>query len=179
MITKKKVLGILGSTKAHSSNERLLRRIGELLQDRIELTIFNQLTELPHFNPDLDNKQVVPVIANFREQIAEADGVLICTPEYVFSIPGSLKNALEWMVSTIVFTDKPLGIITASASGIKGHEQLQLIMRTLGADFTEDTILLISGVKGKINEQGEIIHAETSQQVEHFASTFLRLLDDA
>ena len=172
MVTKKKVLGILGSTKAYSSNERLLKKIGALLQESIDLTIFNQIAELPHFNPDSDNEQVAPVIAGFRKQIAEADGVLICTPEYVFSIPGSLKNALEWTVSTVVFTDKPLGIITASASGEKGHEQLQLIMRTLGADFNEDTLLLISAVKGKINNEGEVVHEETMNNIRQFSEAF-------
>lgn len=176
MMSKKKVLGILGSTKANSNNERLLRKVGELMQDSIDLTIFNQIAEIPHFNPDFDNEQVAPIIADLRRQIAEADGVLICTPEYVFSVPGSLKNVLEWMVSTVVFSDKPLGIITASASGEKGHEQLQLVMRTLGADFNEDTLLLISGIKGKIDEQGEITHAETLQKTKHFVDAFLKLL---
>jgi NAD(P)H-dependent FMN reductase len=176
IVAKKKVLGILGSTKANSNNERLLKKIGELMQAHIDLTIFTQIAELPHFNPDLDNEEVAPLVVDLRNQIAQADGVLICTPEYVFSIPGSLKNALEWTVSTVVFSDKPLGIITASASGEKGHEQLQLIMRTLGADFNEDTLLLISGIKGKINEQGEITHAETLQGVGDFTESFLKLL---
>lgn len=176
MASKKKVLGILGSTKANSSNERLLRKIGELMHEDADLTIFNQLSELPHFNPDVDDSQLAPIVASFRQQIAAADGVLICTPEYVFSIPGSLKNALEWTVSTVVFTDKPLGIITAAASGEKGHEQLALIMQTLGADFNEDTSLMISGIKSKINEQGEIINAETLEQVKRFKGAFLSLL---
>lgn len=177
MLAKKKVLGILGSTKAQSSNERLLRKVGELLHESIDLAIFNRIAELPHFNPDLDNEEVAAVVTDFRRKVAEADGVLICTPEYVFSIPGSLKNALEWTVSTVVFSDKPLGIITASASGEKGHEQLQLIMRTLGANFNEDTLLLISGIKGKINEQGEITHADTLQRTKYFADAFLELLE--
>jgi NAD(P)H-dependent FMN reductase len=176
MTPKKKVLGILGSTKAHSSNERLLKKIGEILQGYVDLIIFSQIAELPHFNPDLDNEEVAPLVADFRNQIAEADGVLICTPEYVFSIPGSLKNALEWTVSTVVFSGKPIGIITASASGDKGHELLQLIMRTLGAQFDEDTLLLISGIKGKINEQGEIIHKETLEKVNYFSKAFLQIL---
>lgn len=177
MLAKKKVLGILGSTKAQSSNERLLRKVGELLHESIDLAIFNRIAELPHFNPDLDNEEVAAAVADFRRQVAEADGILICTPEYVFSIPGSLKNALEWTVSTVVFSDKPLGIITASASGEKGHEQLQLIMRTLGANFNEDNLLLISGIKGKINEQGEITHADTLQRTKYFADAFLELLE--
>lgn len=74
---------------------------------------------------------------------------MISTPEYIFSIPSGLKNAIEWCVSTNVFSDKPLGLITASANGLKGHEVLQMIMRTLETRFNENTLLLIQGIKGK------------------------------
>jgi NAD(P)H-dependent FMN reductase len=67
-----------------------------------------------------------------------------------------LKNALEWCVVTTVFQDKPLGIITASASGEKGHTELQLIMQTVMAKFTEQTTLLVQGIRGKIGERDEI-----------------------
>ena len=69
---------------------------------------------------------------HFRKSIEEADAVLICTPEYVFSLPGILKNALEWTVSTTVFSDKPTALLTASSSGEKAHESLLLVMKTLG-----------------------------------------------
>ena len=65
-----------------------------------------------------------------RKDIERADGVIICTPEYIFSIPSGLKNVIEWCVATTIFTDKPTGLITASANGLQGHEELKLIMRT-------------------------------------------------
>ncbi len=64
---------------------------------------------------DLDGENPPEAVLAFRKQIAAADGVLICTPEYVFTLPGSLKNALEWCVSTTIFSQKPTGLITASA----------------------------------------------------------------
>ena len=89
--------------------------------------------------------------------IAAADGVVICTPEYVFSLPGSLKNAIEWTVSTTVFSNKPVAIITASGLGEKAHEALQLIMKTIEATMLPSTQLLIQGARTKLNDSGEIV----------------------
>ena len=69
-------------------------------------------------------------------------------------------------MATTVFTDKLVGLITASSSGAKGHEQLQLIMTTLGASFTSGTTLLISGAKSRINDSGEIIGEPKLNQLE-------------
>ncbi|WP_337042649.1 NADPH-dependent FMN reductase [Emticicia sp. 17c] len=178
MAARKKVLGILGNIRTDSSNERLLRYIGAINAHAIDLHIFKQLADIPHFNPEHDNESVPAVVTDFRKLITDADGVIICTPEYVFSIPGSLKNALEWVVSTTVFTDKPLGLITASASGQKGHEQLQLIMQTLGGKFSHDTLLLISGIKGKIGADGAITDAETDLQIRQFSENFLKNMNE-
>ena len=68
---------------------------------------------------------------------------MICTPEYIFSLPSGLKNAIEWCVATTVFSEKPIGVITASADGQKGHEELQMIIKTVMARFTTETTLLI------------------------------------
>ncbi len=112
-------------------------------------------------------------VTALRQQITEADGVIICcTPEYVFSLPGSLKNALEWMVSTVIFDGKPMGLITASTSGEKGHEQLLLVMRTLLAALTEETQLLIKGVKAKVATDGQIKDADTEVALRQFWQVF-------
>lgn len=171
----KKIFVINGSASVHSANRQLIGRIKEITKDFFDLTIFNELKTLPHFDPEFSTKDTPASILYFRDQIAVADGVLICTPEYVFSIPAGLKNALEWCVSTTVFTGKPLGIITASASGIKAHEELQLIMNTLMAKFTSKTILLIQGIKGKINGEGQVTDPATSAGLSEFIQSFKKL----
>lgn len=108
-----------------------------------------------------------------------ADGILICTPEYIFSIPSGLKNAIEWCVSSTVFSDKTTGLITASASGQKGHEELQLIMKTVMATFTEETLLLIQGIKGKINDKGEITDTKTLGDLMKFIKSYKKLVENA
>lgn len=169
---KIKILAITGSTRKNSSNYKILKYISDNIKTEFEVEIFEDLAEIPHFNPDLDNENPPENVASFRNKINEADGVLICTPEYVFSLPGSLKNALEWCVSTTIFSNKNTGLITASASGEKGHEQLLLIMKTLEAKCQNNTQLLIQGIRGKINEEGKIINEETEVALQDFICNF-------
>jgi NAD(P)H-dependent FMN reductase len=164
----KKVLAICGSASRNSSNERLIDIFASLTKDEFDVTIYNDLKSLPHFDPQLSSENPPLPVLEFRQLVENADGVVICTPEYIFSIPSGLKNAIEWCVATTVFSDKPLGIITASAQGQKGHDELRLIMQTVMAKFTDDTTLLIAGVKGKINEKGEIVDGNTKQQLLKF-----------
>ncbi|MBK9983362.1 MAG: NAD(P)H-dependent oxidoreductase [Saprospiraceae bacterium] len=169
---------INGSASENSSNQKLIDNFAALTKDSFELTIFNGLKTLPHFDPELSIENTPEVILNFRRSIENTDGILICTPEYVFSIPSGLKNAIEWCVSTTVFSDKPTGLITASASGQKGHEELQLIMKTVMAKFTNDTTLLIQGIKSKINERGDITDKKTKEDLIKFSDAFKALTEN-
>ncbi|MEO8415761.1 MAG: NAD(P)H-dependent oxidoreductase [Ginsengibacter sp.] len=172
MENKKNIFAIIGSASSHSANERLIDNFAGLTKDMYRLKIFNDLKSLPHFDPELSIGNPPKEIVAFRRNIEQADGILICTPEYVFSIPSGLKNAIEWCVSTTVFSDKPVGLITASASGQKGHEELQLIMKTVMTKFTNETTLLIQGIKGKINEQGQITDDKTKRDFTKFIDAF-------
>lgn len=167
-----KIFAITGSTRRNSSNYKILKYISENIKRELEIEIFEDLADIPHFNPDLDTESPPKEVQEFRDKIMQADGVLICTPEYVFSLPGSLKNALEWCVSTTVFSDKKTGLITASASGEMGHEQLTLIMKTLEAKFQDETKLLIQGIRGKIDEEGKIVNEETKVALQDFIYNF-------
>jgi chromate reductase len=169
---KTKIFAITGSTRKNSSNYKILKFISENIKPELEVNIFEDLAGIPHFNPDLDTENPPEKVESFRNKIIEADGVIICTPEYVFSLPGSLKNALEWCVSTTIFSDKKTGLITASASGEMAHQQLLLIMKTIGAKFDENKQLLIQGIRGKINEEGKIIDKEIEIALQKFIDNF-------
>jgi chromate reductase, NAD(P)H dehydrogenase (quinone) len=177
MVQKNNVFVINGSASRNSANQRLIDYIGSLTSNDLKLTIYNDLKKLPHFDPELSIDNTPSPVIELRQLIEAADGVIICTPEYVFSIPSGLKNAVEWCVSTTVFSDKPVGLITASASGKKGHEELQLIMKTIMSVFTEETTLLIQGVKGKINENGEITDKESQEAITRFVAAFTSLIN--
>lgn len=173
----KKILVINGSASSNSSNEKLIHYITGQLADDYEFTIYNGLKTLPHFDPGLADNNTPAEVTGFRHKVDAADGILICTPEYVFSIPSGLKNAIEWSVSTTIFSGKPTGLITASADGEKGHEELQLIMKTVSAIFVPGTTLLIRGIKSKVNQYGEITDHTTKQDLAKFTEAFQRLTE--
>ena len=177
MITKKKILAIIGSTRASSSNLSLIKEIAHAGTAVFEITLYKGISSLPHFNPDLDQGSPPLQVKQFRQLIQEADAVLICTPEYILSLPGSLKNAIEWCVSTTVFSAKPAALITASASGDKAHEELQLIMKTVETVFTADTTWLIKGIKGKFNAEDKLTDEQVRKKMHDFIQAFNILIE--
>lgn len=176
---KKKVFAICGSTRAHSANLSIIQYVAGMIADHAEVEIYSGLAALPHFNPDLDKDRALEIVEELRTKIKNADGVIICTPEYVFSLPGALKNAIEWCVSTTVFSEKPVALITASAHGARAHESLQLVMKTIYAAVGDDTQLLIQGAKGKVNDRGEVTDIDTASKLKKLTAAFLTQINRA
>jgi NAD(P)H-dependent FMN reductase len=172
----KHIFVIIGSASADSANLKLAQQIATLTREKLNLNIYNDLKSLPHFDPELSTKYPPQQIIALRNAIENADGVIICTPEYIFSLPSGLKNAIEWCIATTVFSNKPTGLITASASGQKAHEELQLIMKTAMANFTSETSLLIQGIKAKFDEKGNLTDEETKEKLNHFIKAFTNLV---
>jgi NAD(P)H-dependent FMN reductase len=111
----------------------------------MELVLYEGLRELPHFDPDLDREhdEAPPQVAALRAQISAADGVIISSPEYAHGVPGSLKNALDWLVSYPDFAGKPVLLWNASAAGGE-HAQASLLetLRTMSARvLVEDSLM--------------------------------------
>src|SRR5258708_18748498 len=92
----KNIFAISGSLRLGSSNHAILNALGKMMPSNINYTIYNGLSEIPAFDPDLDNDNPPAAVSTFRKQLAEADGIIICTPEYAYGVPGALKNALDW-----------------------------------------------------------------------------------
>lgn len=158
------ILTICGSTRSGSTNELLLDIIADLFQLKAEFIRFEGLSALPHFNPDLDNDTPPPAVTAFRGQLRAADAVLICTPEYAMGVPGSLKNALDWVVSSMEFSGKPVALITASSMGEQAHQSLIRTLLVIESDLPESSRLLIPFVKSKVRD-GKIVDEQTLQQV--------------
>lgn len=173
---KSRVLVIIGSASKNSSNSKLMEAFRELAASEHEVTILDNLETLPHFDP-AGTDDPPPVVKDIRTDIASASGVIFCSPEYIFSIPARLKNLLEWCVSTTIFLEKPVGIITASADGHYGHEELKLIARTLGAQLHPDAELLLKGIKEKLDNNGLIKDTATVKALQDFSIGFRKLID--
>ncbi|MGO9488443.1 MAG: NADPH-dependent FMN reductase [Solirubrobacteraceae bacterium] len=111
-----RILGLSGSLRRESHNTRLLRAAGALLPEGVELVLFDQLGAIPPFNED-EESTPPPSVAALKSAIAEADGLLLATPEYNSSLPGVLKNALDWASrprSDTPLMNKPAAVIGAS-----------------------------------------------------------------
>ena len=153
-MNKIKILAISGSLSSKSSNMQVLQYIAQLPGTGIEFRLSDSIRELPHFNPELDIEPVPVAVLHFREQLKNADAVLLCTPEYAFGVRGALKNALDWTVSSGEFVNKPLALITASLSGEKAQAALLQTFTALSANITPATTLLLSFIRSKLDESG-------------------------
>jgi NAD(P)H-dependent FMN reductase len=122
-----KVLAISGSLRRESSNMTLLRAAVRVAPAGMEFLFYEGLATLPHFNPDLDGETDVPPepVREWRATVAAADGIVISSPEYAHGLPGSLKNALDWLVSSGELIDLPVVLLNASPSG-GSHAQASL-----------------------------------------------------
>jgi len=176
MNDKKQVIAISGSARKNSANLRLIRAI-EQLTSKFDITIFDGLTALPHFNPDLDSHEPPDEVTRFRQTLRHADGVLICTPEYAMGVPGTLKNALDWTVSSGELSGKPVALITASTSGRKAHESLLLTLETIEAKIVEETQYVIPFIQVKVNAQSQITDDETMSEIQKLVSAFQEQMD--
>ena len=170
---RKKILAISGSTRKDSSNESILQTIKEIYRETIDVQLFDDIAGLPHFDPDPYPEKLPPNVITFRELVEHADGVIICSPEYVFSLPAVLKNALEWAVATTIFSEKPVALIIASGSGEKALEQLILIMNTLQVKIGNNATLLIKGARSKINSAGKITDTKTLEEIDRLIQSFM------
>ncbi len=177
-MSRKKILAISGSTRKNSSSEAILEFITDEFNNLLEVNIFNGIDKLPHFNPDLDNENPPVEVLDLRKKIDLADGIIFCTPEYVFSLPGSFKNAIDWNVSTTVFSNKPVAIIIAAASGDKAFESLDLILTTIESRIAEDSKLLIKGAKSKIGRNGKITDEDTSDKIKTVVESLIKSIDE-
>lgn len=171
------ILGISGSLKSTSSNTSILNTIAQIAPENCKLVLYKGLEDLPHFNPEIDNDPPPQAVSNFRKQIKSADAVIICTPEYAFGIPGSLKNALDWTVSSGELVEKPMAVISASPSfmgGDKALASLLLTLSALSADIPENATLSIPSIYKKLNEQNELNDTDTINQLSTLLNSLIK-----
>ena len=155
MTTTSSFLAISGSLRAGSLNTEVLRACSILAPPSIHVTMFDGLASLPHFNPDLDVQGVVlPAgVEDFRSQIGDADALLISSPEYAHGVPGSLKNALDWLVSSSEMLYKPIGLLNISPRSTHAYTSLLEILRTMST-------LLIPGALVELPLTRSMVSAE-------------------
>lgn len=126
-----RILAISGSLRTGSSNTAVLQAIGALAPAKVQVVLYSGLSELPHFNPDLDTETPPPAVAGLRSRLLASDGVLISSPEYAHGVPGTLKNALDWLVRSGELYEKPVALVNTSPRSTHAHTSLLETLNTM------------------------------------------------
>lgn len=170
-----KVVGISGSLRKGSSNTAVLKAIGNTTE-KASVAIYESLITVPHFDPAISPEDSPASVQELRGLIKNADAVIICSPEYAFGVPGILKNALDWLVSSGELNEKPVGIITASPlhrGGNHAHDSLVLTLTALGAKMTDAAKIMIGNIYNKMDEEKRIVDEDTIQKLEQLMTSLI------
>jgi chromate reductase, NAD(P)H dehydrogenase (quinone) len=165
-----RILGISGSLRRDSHNTRLLRAAAEMLPPGAELQLFEELGAVPPYNEDADVVPAPDGVERLRGAIANADALLISTPEYNASVPGVLKNAIDWASRPYpdnVLRGKPVAVIGASTGlfgAIWAQAELRKSLRHTGAHVLDDE-LPVGTADQAFTPSGELVDPELNRRL--------------
>jgi chromate reductase, NAD(P)H dehydrogenase (quinone) len=128
-----RILAICGSLQAKSGNLALLSAAAASVPSGVQLVRFDGLRDLPHFNPDIEAAGVPESVQRWRQALAESHAVLIASPEYGFSMPGALKNGIDWVIGSGELEEKVVAITAAVVAPERGRRGLKALRDTLSA----------------------------------------------
>ena len=175
-----RLLGICGSLRRASLNRALLDALGDALPHGAQLAIFDQLGELPIFNSDLVDP---PPVAALKAVIAEADGIVFAVPEYNYSVPGGLKNALDWVSrppASSPMRGKPVGMIGAT-SGMSGTIRAQAHLRQMlvysDSPCLNQPEVLIPRAHERFDDAGRLVDEPTHALLARFAAALCAFVE--
>jgi chromate reductase len=174
-----RVLGLCGSLRRASHNRVLLRAAAELLPPGVEFREWDGLAELPAYNEDLDGGQAPASVVDLRKAIAAADAVLIATPEYNSSVPGALKNALDWASRPFpanALREKPVAV-TGASTGLFGavwsQAEVRKVLSATGARVL-DQELPVGQAGSAFDERGRLVDHEQQRQLANLVAALVR-----
>lgn len=176
---KIKILGFAGSLRNGSYNKSILRAATELLPENAELEIFD-LKEIPMYNQDLDG-QAQSAVSEFKDKIKSSDAILIATPEYNYSIPGVLKNAMDWASRPYgdnSFDGKPLGIMGASIGNIataRAQYHLRQTCVFLNMHVVNQPEVMVGVAQDKIDSNGVLTDEKTKEVIKNLLEKLVEL----
>jgi NAD(P)H-dependent FMN reductase len=148
-----RLLALSGSLRGASSNTAILQAARHLLPAGVAIEYYEDLGRLPHFNPDLEEQPPAEVV-QLRRRIGEVDGLLISCPEYARGIPGSFKNALDWLVGSDTFPAKPVALINTSPRASAAQAALRLVLTTMSARLIEEASITVDLLSRRLTPEG-------------------------
>jgi len=125
------ILAVCGSLQARSGNRSLLQTVAALAPEGIDVALFDGVRELPLFDPDIEQNGSPPAVESWRRALSDASAVLIASPEYGHSLPGALKNAVDWVIGTGELYRKVVAITAAVDHRLRGRRGLAALAQTL------------------------------------------------
>jgi len=170
-----RILCISGSLRASSYNTAALHAIKLLTPDYIEIVIFKGISELPHFNPDIENDPVAS-ISELQCAIYNADGLIIASPEYAHGIPGCLKNALDWLVGSEAFPFLPVALINTSPRAHHAQDALREVLLTMSANLMTNACMDIPLLGSRLDAHAIAAHPELSHKLLAMIDTFYQAI---
>lgn len=166
-----RILAISGSLRATSLNSALLRAVAGLAPADIYIELFTELGNLPLFNPDLEITDLPPV-AHFHARLLEADGVIIASPEYAHGVTGVMKNALDWMVGSEAFVNKPVALLNASPRATIAQASLKETLTVMSAQVVEAASITLPIIGSNLDELGIAAHPSISTSIREALRAF-------
>lgn len=179
-----RILAIPGSLRAESYNRRLLAVIGAVGRSDLGFDLWGGLREVPPFDEDAEAGPAPGGVVELRRAIAGADAVLIATPEYNGSIPGVLKNALDWAsrpYAANALRGKPVAVIGASPSprgAARAQDDLRRVLRVIGANVIETDLTVIPSVRQSFDDEGNLCDGDLQHRLMMVLNQLLAHGDD-
>src|SRR3954447_4811250 len=176
-----RIIGISGSLRQGSYNSALLRAAAGLMPSGAELVI-GTIRGIPLYDGDVEASEGIPAaVAQLKDAIAAADGLLLATPEYNNSVPGVFKNAIDWLSrppadAARIFAANPVALIGASPGGfgtVLGQNAWLPILRTLGAELWAGGRLLVSRAPSVFDASGAMVDAELVESLRGYLVGFV------
>jgi NAD(P)H-dependent FMN reductase len=173
-----RLLLISGSTRPGSTNTAALRAVASASDDRFQAVLYEGITELPAFNPDDDYEPLPPAVVDLRAEIAAADGLLFCTPEYAGALPGSFKNLLDWTVGGPEMYDKPVTWINVAAEGRGEHAEasLRTVLGYLSTAIADQAGRRVFIARDAVGEDGTLTDTAVADELVAAAREFAETL---
>jgi chromate reductase len=179
-----RVLAISGSLRRASYNTAPLRHAVELFAaEGAELEVYDELERIQPFNPDVDAEATPVAVGLLRAAVAKCDGIFFATPEYNSSVPGALKNALDWLsrpLETNHMRNKPVAVIGASTGGfgaVRGQAELRKVLAAIGARVVDGDIA-IGHVMSRFDEDGRLNDPNLEEEMREIIRDLLAEIDD-
>jgi chromate reductase len=165
------ILLLSGSLRAMSTNTALLRTIAATYPDAV---LYDRMASLPHFDPDDDVEPLAAEVQHLRDVVDSADALIISMPEYAGAMPGSFKNALDWLVGSMALSGKPVAVVNVSAHGAsKAQDSLRVVLGYLMVDLVEPASVHLPVHRQHVGDDGLVDDPDVRRGIDEIVAAVL------